>query len=76
MGWIMLFSFAAMAVGGALIFRGIGVIGCESVSFSREFTTCYPHDLGALPGHVAGIGLIAVGIVIFFAAMMKLSTVK
>jgi hypothetical protein len=72
----MLFSFVAMAVGGVLLFRGIDVIGCESVSFSRQFTTCYSHDLGALPGHVAGIGLIAVGITIFFAAMMKLSTVK
>jgi hypothetical protein len=75
-GWIMLFSFAAMAVGGALIFRGIDVIGCESVSFSRRFTTCYPHDLGALPGHVAGGGLIVVGIVIFFAAMLRVSAVK
>lgn len=72
----MLFSFAAMAVGGALIFRGINVIGCESVSFSREFTTCYSHDLGAMPGHVAGLGLIAVGIALFFAAMLKFSTVK
>lgn len=72
----MLFSFAAMAVGGVLVFRGLNVIGCESVSFSRDFTTCYSHDLGAMPGHVAGLGLIAVGIVIFFAAMMKLSTVK
>jgi hypothetical protein len=72
----MLFSFAAMAAGGVLVFRGIDVIGCESVSFSRQFTACYPHDLGALPGHVAGGGLIVVGIVIFFAAMLKLSTVK
>ena len=72
----MLFLFTAMAAGGVLIFRGINVIGCESVSFSRSFTVCYPHDLGAMPGHVAGIGLIVVGIMIFFAAMMKLSTVK
>lgn len=72
----MLFSFAAMAAGGVLIFRGIDVIGCESVSFSRQFTVCYAHDLGALPGHVAGGGLIVAGIVIFFAAMLRLSTVK
>ncbi|NNC92232.1 MAG: hypothetical protein HKN80_07035 [Acidimicrobiia bacterium] len=72
----MLISFAAMAAGGVLIFRGIDVIDCQSVSFSGQFTTCYPHDLGALPGHVAGGGLIAVGIIVFFAAMLRLSMVK
>ena len=72
----MLFPFAVMAAGGALIFRGISVIGCQSVSLSRQFTTCYSNDLGAMPGQLAGGGLIVVGIVLFFAAMTRFATVK
>ena len=72
----MLLSFAAMAGGFALIFRGIEVIGCQSVSLSRSFTTCYPNDFGALPGPIAGGSLIALGVVLFFVAMLRFATVK
>jgi hypothetical protein len=65
-----------MAAGVAMIFRGIQVMSCGSVSFSRSFTTCYPGDLGAMPGPVAGIGLIALGVLLFFAAMLRIATVK
>ena len=70
----MLLSFGAMAAGFAMIFRGIQVMSCGSVS--RSLTTCYAGDLGALPGPVAGIGLIAIGVLLFFAAMLRLATVK
>ena len=72
----MLLSFGAMAAGFALIFRGVQVIGCGSVSFSNSFTTCYTSDIGALPGPVAGVGLIAVGVLVFFAAMLRMASVK
>lgn len=72
----MVFSFAVMAAGGVLLFRGVSVIGCQSVSFSRHFTTCYQNDLGALPGHIAGGALIAVGVILFFAAMTRFATVR
>lgn len=72
----MLLSFGAMAAGFVMIFRGVQVMGCESVSFSGSFTTCYPGDLGALPGPVAGIGLISAGVLLFFAAMLRMATVK
>ncbi|MGI9648257.1 MAG: hypothetical protein ACR2OI_07030, partial [Acidimicrobiia bacterium] len=62
----MLFSFAAMAGGFVLIFRGIEVMGCRSVSLSRSLTTCYTNELGALPGPVAGGGLITFGVILFF----------
>ena len=72
----MLLSFAAMAAGFAFIFRGVEVISCGSVSFSRNFTTCYASDFGVLPGPVAGTGLIALGVVLFFFAMVRMATVK
>ncbi len=72
----MVLSFASMAGGFFLIFRGIEVIGCRSVSFSSRFTTCYPGDLGALPGTVVGSGLIAVGAILFVAAMLRFATVR
>ena len=72
----MLLSFGAMAAGFAMIFRGVQVIGCGSVSFSSSFTTCYTSDIGALPGPVAGIGLIAVGVLVFFAAMVRMASVR
>ena len=75
-GWIMLFLFAAMAGGFALIFRGIEVIGCRSVSLSRHLTSCYPNDFGAMSGPVAGGGLIAVGAVLFGAALIRFATVR
>jgi len=72
----MLLSFAAMAAGAVLIFRGITVFDCKSVSISRKLTTCYTSDLGAMDGEIAAVLLIAVGAVLFFVAMMRLSTVK
>lgn len=72
----MILPFAAMAGGFFLIFRGLRVFGCKSVSFSADFTTCYSNDLGAMSGAVAGTGLIVVGAVIFFVAMVRVSTVK
>lgn len=72
----MLLSFASMAGGFLLIFRGIDVIGCRSVSFSSSFTTCYPSDLGAMSGAVAGVGLISLGAILFFVAMLRFATVR
>ena len=72
----MLLSFGGMAAGFAMVFRGIQVMTCGSVSFSRDFTTCYAGDFGALPGPVAGIGLISAGVLLFFAALLRLATVK
>lgn len=72
----MLLSFGGMAAGFAMIFRGIQVMGCGSVSFSRSFTTCYAGDLGAMPGPIAGVGLISLGVLLFFAAMLRMATVK
>ena len=72
----MLISFAAMAAGGFLIFRGITVFDCRSVSLSRKITTCYSNEFGAMDGEIAAVILIAVGAVLFFAAMIRFSTVK
>jgi hypothetical protein len=72
----MLLSFGGMATGFVMIFRGIQVMSCGSVSFSRSFTTCYAGDFGALPGPVAGVGLISVGVLLFVAAMLRMATVK
>ena len=72
----MLFSFAAMAGGFVLIFRGIEVMGCKTVSLSRSFTTCYANEFGALPGPVAGGGLLTLGAILFFVAMMRFATVR
>lgn len=72
----MFFLFAAMAGGVGLIFRGIDVIDCRSVSFSRNFTTCFSNDFGALTGSIAGGGLIVVGVSIFVAAMIRFGTVR
>ena len=72
----MVFSFAAMAGGFLLIFRGIEVFGCRTVSLSRRIATCYQNDFGAVPGQVAGGVLIALGVVLFFAAMMRFATVR
>ena len=72
----MLISFAAMAAGGVLIFRGITVFDCKSVSFSRDLATCYANDFGAMDGEIAAVLLIAVGAVLFFASMLRFSTIK
>lgn len=72
----MLFSFAAMAGGFVLIFRGIEVMGCRTVSLSRSLATCYTNELGALPGPVAGGGLITLGVILFFVAMLRFATVR
>lgn len=72
----MLLSFTAMAAGFLMIFRGLQVMGCNSVSLSSSFTTCYANDFGVMPGPVAGTGLIALGVVLFFVAMLRMATVK
>ena len=76
----MLGAFGAVAssVGGVfLVFRGLDVFGCESVSFSSDFTTCFSNpDFGAMPGTVAGAGLVAVGAALFMFALIRLATIK
>ncbi len=76
----MLGGFGAVvsSVGGVfLVFRGIDVFDCRSVSFSSEFTTCYPNtDFGAMTGAVAGIGLVAVGTGLFIFALVRLASIK
>ena len=52
----MLISFAAMAAGGVLIFRGITVFDCKSVSLSRSLTTCYANDFSATACCVGTLG--------------------
>ncbi len=72
----MLISFAAMAAGATLIFRGITVFDCQSVSISRNLTTCYTNHFGAMDGEIAAVILIAVGALLFFIAMMRFATIK
>ena len=67
----------AASVGGVfLAFRGIQVLDCRSVSFSGKFTTCYPSDLGAMSGTVAGVGLVGVGAALFIFALIRMATIK
>ncbi len=78
-GGTMLGGFGALvsSVGGVfLVFRGIDVFDCRSVSFSSEFTTCYPNDFGAMTGAIAGIGLVAVGTGLFIFALVRLASIK
>ena len=75
----MLGALAALAssVGGVfLVFQGIQVFECGSVSFSGGFTTCYTSDLGAVNGTVAGVGLVAVGAALFIFALIRMATIK
>lgn len=72
----MLFPVAAMVAGFVLIFRGVTVFGCKTVSFSHSFTTCYTNELGALPGDVAALGLMGTGVALFFLGMKMMSTVR
>lgn len=69
-------AIAAMAGGTFLVFRGIAVFNCRSVSFSSNFTTCYPSDLGSMPGVVAGGGLVVVGAALFMFALIRLAAIK
>ena len=68
----------ASAVGGAfLVFRGIDVFDCQSVSFSRKLTSCYPTtDFGSMTGEVAGVGLVVVGVALFMFALIRMATIR
>lgn len=76
----MLGAFAALvaSIGGVfLVYRGIDVFDCQSVSFSSQLTTCFPHtNFGMVSGEVAGIALVAVGAVLFYFALVHLASVK
>ncbi len=69
-------ALISMAGGSVLVFRGITVFQCRSVSFSSEFTTCYPNDFGAMTGAIAGIGLVAAGTGLFIFALVRLASIK
>ncbi len=76
----MLKAFGALvsAVAGVtLVFHGIDVFDCQSVSFSSRLTTCFPNtDFGLMSGAVAGIGLVLVGAVLFYFALISLAKVR
>ena len=69
-------AIVAMVGGTFLIFTGIDVFGCRSVSFSSDFTTCYPSDLGMMSGAIAGGGLVVAGAAVFMFALVRLATIK
>jgi hypothetical protein len=59
-----------MILGVVAVINGIGILGdesCESVSFGSRgggrvmAATCFADSSGALPGTVAGIGLVIIG---------------
>ena len=68
----------ASAVGGTfLVFRGIDVFDCQSVSLSSKLTACYPNtDFGSMSGEVAGVGLVVVGVALFMFALIRMATIR
>jgi hypothetical protein len=59
-----------MILGGIAAFNGIGILSsdtCQSVSFSGEgggrvmAAQCFADNSGAIPGTVAGLGLVVIG---------------
>lgn len=71
--------FWVIAAGFGLL-SGIRILSepaCESVSFGRaggrrvSVVSCYPDSSGALPAGLAGVGLIAVAVLVIFLAFKR-----
>lgn len=67
---------AVASIGGILlVLRGLTILDCQSVSFSRTIATCFEnHNFGQVSGSVGGSGLIIVGLGLFLAGLVRLSS--
>ena len=67
---------AVAAAGGVLlVLRGLTILDCQSVSFSRTIATCFEStNFGQVSGTVGGSGLIVVGLGLFLLGLVRLSS--
>lgn len=67
---------AFTSIGGVLLLvRGLTILDCRSISFSRTIATCYERtDFGQVSGTVGGLSLIIVGLGLFVAGLIRLSS--
>lgn len=65
-------KLVGLILGGVAVFNGIAIIAadnCETVSFAGQgsrvaIAQCFADSSGALPGWLAGLGMILVGVII------------
>lgn len=67
---------ALASIGGVLLLvRGLTVLDCQSVSFSRTIATCFENtNFGQVSGTVGGSGLIVVGLGLFMVGLVRLTS--
>ena len=67
---------AVASIGGVvLLVRGLTIIDCQTVSFSRTIATCFEGtNFGQVSGTVGGSGLIIVGLGLFVVGLVRLSS--
>ena len=67
---------AVASIGGVvLLVRGLTILDCQTVSFSRTIATCFEStNFGQVSGTVGGSGLIIVGLGLFVVGLVRLSS--
>lgn len=66
-------TLIGLAAGIWGIYNGARAFGCQTFSFARYGSTCYiDSDLGAVPGWIAGAGMVTLGLVLAAGAVSRL----
>ena len=65
--WLIL-----MGVGLAAVAEGALSFNCDNLILSQEIIQCHGEGFGGVPGSVASIGLVVLGLLMFFGGILNL----
>ena len=68
MFWLLL-----MGLGTAAVIEGTLSFNCDSIVFTEELISCHGESFGGIPGSMASLGLIVLGIFLFFGGILNIA---
>ena len=69
----MIWPFLLMGAGVAAVIEGSLSFNCENVVLSQEIIRCHGEGFGGIPGSFASLGLVALGVLLFFGGILNVA---
>ena len=67
----VIWAFLLIGAGTAAVIEGALSFNCENIILSQDIITCHGESFGGVPGSFASIGLIVLGIFLFFGGILN-----
>lgn len=70
----MIWAFLLMGLGVAAVIEGALSFNCDNVILSQDIIQCHGEGLGGIPGSLASLGLIVLGLFLFFGGILNVGS--